>query len=290
MARASWTEDRRVVAIRRRTPVANAAVTAMNRYSRHRTGRNAALVSHYAFLSVFPLLLVFTTVLGFVLEGNQTLQEQIIDSVLSHIPIIGPELAKNPESLTGSVPVLIAGLITALWASLKAFNVLQTALDDIGDVPLDERPNVIVVRGRSLLGILIVGGGQVTAAVLAGFLGVSGVGSIQRALLFTGSVVMNTTVLALTYHFLCTRRPTWRRVAPGAIVGGVLFSGLQVVGTTVVARAITRASPIYGTFATVIGLITWLGLHSMILLLCAELNGVLPLRPYEPPEIPQEPV
>jgi YihY family inner membrane protein len=290
MARTSWTEHHRVVDVRRRAPILNAVVRAIHRYTLHRTGRNAALVSHYAFLSVFPLLLVFTTVLGFVLEGNQTLQDQIIDSVFSHIPIIGPELAKNPDSLTGSVPVLIAGLVTALWASLKAFNVLQTALDDIGDVAIDARPNVLVVRGRSLLGILIVGGGQVTAAVLAGFLGVSGVGWIYRVLLATGTLALNTTVLALTYRFLCTRRPSWRRVAPGAIVGGVLFSGLQVVGTTVVARAIARATPIYGTFALVIGLITWLGLHSMILLLGAELNGVLPLRPYEEREIPQDPM
>jgi membrane protein len=290
MARTHWTDDRRVVDIRRRRPAANAAVLAMHRYSLHRTGRMAALVAHYGFLSVFPLLLVFTTLLGFVLENNQELQDQIIDSVLSHIPIIGPELAKNPESLSGSVPVLILGLLTALWASLKAFNVLQTALDDIADVPIDERPNAVVVRVHSLLGILIVGGGQVGAAVIAGFLGVSGVTWTNRSLLFLGSVLVNTAVLAGTYHYLCTRRPTWRQVAPGAIVGGVLFAGLQVVGTTVVARAITRASPIYGTFATVIGLITWLGLHSMILLLCAELNGVLPLKPYEPPEITQEPV
>jgi membrane protein len=289
MARTSWTEDRRVVDVRRRAPVLNAAIRAIHRYTLHRTGRNAALVSHYAFLSVFPLLLVFTTVLGFVLEGNPTLQEQIIDSVFSHIPIIGPELAKNPESLTGSVPVLIAGLLTALWASLKAFNVLQTALDDIGDVPIEERPNALVVRGRSLLGILIVGGGQVAAAILAGFLGVSGLGRIARVLLALGTVTLNTTVLALTYRFLCTVRPSWRRLAPGAVVGGVLFSGLQVVGTTVVARAIARATPIYGTFALVIGLITWLGLHSMILLLGAELNGVLPLRPYDEPDAAPRP-
>jgi membrane protein len=289
MARTSWTEQPRVVAVRRRAPVLNAAVRAINRYTRHRTGRNAALVSHYAFLSVFPLLLVFTTVLGFVLDGNPTLQEQIIDSVLSHIPIIGPELAKDPESLSGSLPVLVFGLLTALWASLKAFNVLQTALDDIYDIPIDERPNVIVVRGRSLLGILIVGGGQVAAAVLAGILGVSGVEWYHRLWLFTGSVLMNTAVLAGTYHFLCSIRPRWRRIAPGAIVGGVLFSALQVVGTTLVARAITRASPIYGTFATVIGLITWLGLHSMILLLGAELNAVLPLRPYDEPDAAPRP-
>jgi uncharacterized BrkB/YihY/UPF0761 family membrane protein len=73
------------------------------------------------------------------------------------------------------------------------------------------------------------------------------------------------------------------------VVGGVLFSGLQVVGTTVVARAIARATPIYGTFALVIGLITWLGLHSMILLLGAELNGVLPLRPYDEPDAAPRP-
>ena len=40
----------------------------------------------------------------------------------------------------------------------------------------------------------------------------------------------------------------------------------------------TNASPVYGDFATVIGLITWFGLHSAIALLGAELNHALPAR------------
>jgi uncharacterized BrkB/YihY/UPF0761 family membrane protein len=64
-------------------------------------------------------------------------------------------------------------------------------------------------------------------------------------------------------------------VLPGAVVGGLAFTALQLVGTQVVARAIANASPVYGTFASVIALTWWLGLHSTIALGGAELNRVL---------------
>jgi uncharacterized BrkB/YihY/UPF0761 family membrane protein len=285
MARSTWPTHPRVVEARRRWPVVNAGVHAIERYTLHRTGRTSALISHYAFLSMFPLMLVFTTVVGFVLDGNPTLRDNIIDSAISRIPIIGPELVQNPDSLSGSVPVLVIGLLTALYGGLKAFNVVQMALDDIADVALEERPNIVGVRLRSLLGIAIVGTGWVGGAILAGLLGVSGVAWLHRAALLAGSITVNTCMLAASYRYLCTRRPSWRRVAPGAVIGGVLFAALQVVGTTVATRAIARALPIYGTFATVIGLITWLGLHTMTMLLCAELNGVLPIERLEVPEL-----
>lgn len=290
MPRATWTEHPRLVSLRRRFPMVNAGVDSVERFTVHRTGRNSALVAHYAFLSVFPLLLVFTTVIGFVLDSNPKLRDEILDSVLSRIPILGPELVADPQSLSGSVPVLVVGLLVTLWGSLKAFNVLQMALDDIAEVPWEQRPTMMVVRLRSFIGVVILGGGQVAAAVLTGLLAVSGVAVAHRLLLFLAATLTNGVVLAATYHYLCTRRPAWRRVLPGAVAGGVLFAGMQVLGTTIVARAITRASPVYGAFATVIGLITWLSLHSMVLLLGAELNGVLPLRPYHDTEDPKPPL
>ena len=62
---------------------------------------------------------------------------------------------------------------------------------------------------------------------------------------------------------------------PGAIVGGVLFAGLQLIGVAIVGRAIAKASPVYGTFASVIGLLTWLSLHAVVALMGAELNAAL---------------
>lgn len=278
MARTSWTERSQVVAIRRRWPFTDTLLLAVERFRLHRTGRNSALVAHYGFLSVFPLMLVFTTILGFVLQGNPDLQQRIIDTALANFPFIGSELEANPDHLQGSVPLLIFGLLTALWAGLKAFNVLQMALDDIDDVPLDDRPSLVGVRLRSLIAILVIGAAQVATAVLSGFVGATDVQWGNRVLLLFGSIAVNTITIAATYRWLCSRRPTRRELAPGAVFAGLSFTALQLVGTTLMTRAIIRASPIYSTFATTIGLMFWLGLHSMVALLGAELNGVVRLH------------
>ncbi len=280
MTRPDWSDDHRVVRLRRRWPLANTLVLAINRFRRHRTGRNSALLSHYGFLSIFPLLLVFTTIVGFVLEDNVELQQKLIKSVLSHFPMIGTQLVNDPTQLSGSVPLLIFGLLTALWSGLKAFNVLQTALDDIADVPFVERPTLVTVRLRSLLAIGLIGGSQVAAVVLSSLAARANADWSTRVLLATGTVALNFAILLCTYHWLCSRRPPWRGLVPGAVFAGFLFTVLQVIGASVMTRAIARASPIYGTFAVVIGLLFWLSLHAMIGLLGAEMNGVLPLHRY----------
>jgi len=267
-----------VLELRQRSPFADLLVRSAANYRVHRTGRNATLVAHFSFLSVFPLLLVFTTILGFVLENSPKLRDTIIDSAFSRIPIIGPELARDSTQLQGDAYVLVVGLVVSLWAGMKAFNMLQFALDDIADVPLDDRPNIVRSRLRSLLGIAIVGGGQVAAAVLTSFVGVTGVAILSRVALVLAAVLVNTAVLAASYRWLTVRPQSWRALAPGAIVAGLGFSVLQLVGTAFVGRAISRASSIYGTFATVIGLIAWLSLHAMVALLGAELNRALPMR------------
>lgn len=278
MTQPSWAQHERIVQARERWGVVDAAMLAIDRFRLHRTGRHSALVAHYGFMSLFPLALVFTTVLGFVLQGNPGLRKRILESAFRDIPIIGPDLQADPTRLRGDVVVLLVGTLVTLWAGLRAFNVLQTALDDIADVPLARRPNLLRTRARSLVGVLIVGAAQLSATVVAGLSGVGGVQSVHRALLVLATFALNATAIAATYRFLCTARPEWRAVRPGALAAGFAFAVLQVVGTTFVARAIANASPVYGAFASVIGLLTWLSVHSMSLLLGAELNGVLQTR------------
>lgn len=278
MAHTDWSDRAFVVQTRERWPLADTVVLAINRFRVHRTGRNSALVAHYGFLSIFPLLLVFTTILGFVLDGNVELQQRIIDSTIAQVPIIGDQLATDPTQLQGSVPLLVFGLLTATWSGLRAFNVLQTALDDVAEVPFDTRPSLVRVRLRSLLGIGLAGGSLVAGAVLSTLAGMTGLAWTSRILLGVGTLALNTLVLASVYRWLCSSRPPWSAVWPGAIFGGIGFTMLQVAGSTLMTRAIAHASPIYGTFATVIGLLFWLGLHAMISLLGAEMNGVLVVR------------
>lgn len=278
MAKVSWSEHSRVLRVRRRSATANLLIRAIDNFRLHRTGRNATLVAHFAFLSVFPLLLVFTSVLGFVLENYPTVQESIIDSALSRLPFVGKQLRDDPSQLKGSTLVLVFGLLVALWAGMRAFNALQIALDDVAEVPRNQRPSLFRTRARSLLGIAVVGGAQIGTATLTSLVSVTGVRAVHKILFTIAAVVVNAAVLAASYRWLCVREQSWRQVAPGAIACGVVFAALQLAGTAIVGRAISKASPVYGDFATVIGLITWLGLHSAVALLGAELNHALPAR------------
>jgi membrane protein len=260
-------------------------VTTIEGFRRHRTGRNASLIAHFGFLSVFPLLLVFTTVLGFVLQSHPKLRADIIDSALAQLPFIGQQIASDPSKLRGSAAVLILGLVASLWSGMKAFIAVHVSLDDIAEKPLDHRSNPFVTRLRALFGMVYVGGAQIGAAILASLVGLAGVLAITKVLLLIGTAAINASVLALSYRWLRTGKPGWRSVAPGAIVGGVLFAVLQLVGTVIVGRAIADASPVYGTFASVIGLLSWLSLHAIIALGGAELNAALePAAPPRPPD------
>lgn len=280
-----WTEQPKLRAWRARSRRANVAVRTIEGFQRHRSGRNAALISHFGFLSVFPLLLVFTTVLGFVLQSHASLRDRIINSAMAQVPLIGEQLAKDPTKLRGNAVVLVLGLLASLWGGMKAFVAVHSALDDIAELPLDDRSNVLITRLRALLGMLYVGGAQIGTTILASLAGVTGVAVVSEILLLIGTTAINACVLALSYRWLRTGKPEWRTLVPGAIVGGVLFAALQLVGVAIVGREIAKASFVYGTFASVIGLLFWLSLHSIVALGGAELNAALTSdAPPRPPD------
>ena len=285
----NWIEYSRVRTLRARSRKADVAVQTIEGFRKHRSGRNAALIAHFGFLSVFPLLVVLTTVLGFVLQRHPNLQRDIIDSALAQLPFIGKQIATDPSKLHGDPFVLVIGLVASLWGGMKAFVAVHTALDDIAEQPLDDRSNLFITRLRALLGMAYIGGAQVGAAILAGLATVTGVMIVGKVLLAIGTVAINAGVLALSYRWLRTIRPAWRTVMPGAITGGVLFAALQLVGVAIVGRAIAKASPVYGDFASVIGLLTWLSLHAIIAIGGAELNAALIADgPPRPPDCDDE--
>ena len=270
-----------MLAWRARSRRVDVATRTIEGFRRHRSGRNAALISHFGFLSVFPLLLVFTTVLGFVLQNHAS---YFINSAMAQVPLIGEQLKNDPTKLHGNALVLVLGLLAALWGGMKAFVAVHSALDDIAERPLDDRSNIFITRLRALLGMLYVGGAQIGTAILASLAGVTGVAVIGKILLLIGTTAINACVLALSYRWLRTGKPEWRTVVPGAIVGGVMFAALQLVGVAIVGREIAKASLVYGTFASVIGLLFWLSLHSIVALGGAELNAALTSD--EPPHLP----
>jgi membrane protein len=269
----AWTTSDRIVAIRVRVRPFDIFAEMMDGWRRHLSGRNASLVAFFSFLSIFPLMLVGVTILGFFLSDNPDLQQKIVDSAASEIPVLGKTLADNPEAINGSITVLIIGLLGALWSSTKAFVGLQGALDDAWEVHVDDRDNVPKLRGKALLGLAIIGVSQVGSLVLAEIVSKDKMTAIAEAALIAATVVTNIVVIAAMYRFLTSYPATWRDVWVGAIFAGVAFTLLQHFGTAIVKRLAEGDNEAFTTINTILGLITWLSLIGITVIMCAELNA-----------------
>src|SRR3954468_7167645 len=105
----------------------------------------AALLTYYAFVSLFPLLLLLSTILGYVLRGNPQLQEDILSSALGQFPVIGEQL-HDPKSVGGGAAGLTLGLLGAIYGSLGVAQAVQYAMNTAWAVPRNNRPNPFTAR------------------------------------------------------------------------------------------------------------------------------------------------
>jgi len=233
----------------------------------------AATISYYGFFSLFPLLLVLVTLLGYLLAGNEDLQKRIVDSALSQFPVVGDELVQG--TLSGSGPALAVGLVVSLWAGTGVVLAAETAMDQLWGVPLARRAGFLRRRGRALLLLLVLGGGLLAAAVLSGL---STAGSNYGAVWKIGSIVLSTlldfALFWVGFRVLTTGDVSWRSLRGGAIAAAVAYQVLQALGGLYVSHVVKGASNVYGTFALVIGLLSWIYLATAVVLLSAEGNVV----------------
>jgi YihY family inner membrane protein len=238
----------------------------------------AALLTYYGFVSFFPLLLLFSTVLGFVVQGNPHLQDQLLHSALQQFPVIGPQL-RAPQHLGGGVTGLVVGLLVAIYGGLGIAQAVQYAMNTAWSVPRHRRPNPLAARGRSLL-LLCTGGVAVIGTGILSALGSSADAygatfdlGAQIALTVV-AVVINAIVFVLAFKLATPRRLTVRQVVPGALAAAVAWQLLQSFGGRYVGHVVKGASALNAVFALVLGLLAFLYLASLAFVLCIEINVV----------------
>jgi membrane protein len=244
------------------------------KFAEDQGGFLSASVTYYAFFSIFPLLLVFVTLLGYALQGDPDLQRRVLDSALADFPVIGPQLKTNVHSLRGSAPALAVGIGVALWAGTGVALALENALDQIWGVPIRRRANPLLARLRALVWIAALGGLTLIGTVLGSASAIAGYGPAVRVAALLMSLAIDIAVFLAVFRVLTSHAPSWRDVLPGALVAGVAWEALQIAGGYIVDRQLRHASSTYGVFAIVIGLLSWLYLAANVTLLSAEINVV----------------
>lgn len=238
-------------------------------------GYLAALITYYAFISIFPLLLLASTVLSFVLMGNTDLQSRILDSALQQFPVVGEQLA-DPRRLSGGTLGLVIGILGSLYGALGVAQAAQYAMNTAWHVPRHNRPNPLKGRGRGLVLLGTAGVAILGTTALSTVGGIGGrFGTLAGLVLVVGSVAINFGVFLMVFRVATARDLSVRDVAPGALAAAVVWQLLQSFGIVYVQHVIRTASATNGVFALVLGLLAFLYVASVVIVFCVEVNVVL---------------
>jgi len=242
----------------------------------------AVIVTYYALFAVLPLLLLATSILGFVLQGNAELQQKVLESALSQFPVIGDQF-RRPEGLTGSTAAVVVGALAAVYGGMGLGTAVQNALNVAWQMPRNSRPNPVLLRVR---GLLVVGfGGLAVLTITIASVLVSNTtlitwieGSPLQWLARVVSVLVVSGVLFVLMRLSAAKPDRQRTTLPGALLTAVLWHLVQQVGALYVTRVLAGAAPVNQTFGLVLGLMAALFLLSVAGMLGVELNAVLGRR------------
>ncbi len=251
------------------------AVGVFKKFGDDRGGSLAALLTFYGFLSLFPLLLLLVTILGFFGGAEHSFVRRVENSAFSQFPVVGTKLSTNIHGLQGrSVFGLVVGILFVLWGSQGALQTAQYAQAEIWNIPGVNRPSFWARLGRTGLMMLVLGLFLIASTLLAGLVTIGHQGGWAVVGAVVSSLVVNIGLFVVAFRLLTPKQIPWRDMVPGAIVGAVGWTLLQYLGGILVEHSLRNTSREYGTFALVLGLISFLYLAAQVTLYASELNVV----------------
>jgi membrane protein len=253
------------------------AVASWKKFGDDQAGNLAALIAYYAFVAIFPLLLVLVTVLSIVLSNDPELQQRVLDSALANYPVIGDQLKQHVHALSSTGLALVVGLIFTFLGARGVAGAAQNALNTAWGVPFAARPGFPWDLIRSVSLILVVGIGQIVTVILSGIAGGTAhviTGLSGHLATIAASLLLNLGLFWAGFRLATAGQIATRDLRLGAFIAAGAWQVLQLAGTYIVGHSLAHSSSLYGVFGLVLGLLAWLYLQAQITLYAVELNVV----------------
>lgn len=250
----------------------------IKKYGDDEAGYQAALLTYYGFLSLFPLLLVLTTVLGGLAGSHPHLKATVINSTTQYFPTLGNQLSEHIGSLHKTGLALIIGVLFTLYGARGIADAFRHGVNHIWRVPKVRRIGFPLAAVRSL-GIVIIGGaGFILASVIAGYAVTAGHGAGFHIL----SVAVDLIILFWVFLFLIKvslpMHVHFRDIEAGAAAAAIGLVILQTLGNYILRHELKNLSALYSNFAIVLGLLFWIYLQSQVVYYAIEIASVREAR------------
>ena len=233
-------------------------------------------MTYYGFLSLFPLLLLAVVIVSRVLAGNPSVRAQAVRALVpfQFRATLDYALATLPDG--GAA--LWLGLLALVGTSLGVVLTAHDTLNQVAGVPHRLRASGLMKYLRVLAALAVLLTGIIAiAAVTVQTLRASapdGPDTGARAVESVATVLVVFAMVWLGAALLLPRRPRLRSTWPAALGGAVAVTALLGVGALLLPVLVTRAGPIYGAFAAIVGLFAFISLIAQSLVWAAEVESV----------------
>lgn len=259
-------------------PVVRRALRLNERYGEDAGGYLAAGITYYAFLSLFPLLLLALSVIGFALAANPSLQSEMREAVTESVPGIRSLIGRNLVSIENArAGAGVIGLVSLLWTGSGVVGAGRNAMREVfreGPPPggLGDKARLLAVTiGLGLISLTATGLSATAAGLDAG----GPIGILVRTAGFLVAFLLDLGLFLLAYRMLVKVDLAWRRLLPGAIFAAIGWTLLKLLGTWYTSTTVARSGSVYGPFAATVGVLVILYLAARLFVYGAELNAVL---------------
>ena len=189
-------------------------------------GNLAALVAYYGFFSLFPLLLVFATILGYVLAGDPSTR-QLGRALGRSTSSRRSAAALHLDRISGSAVALVIGVLTALWPGWASPTPRRPRSTRCGPCPFKNRANFVKsrLRGLGLLGVL--GVMFIVSTVASGVVSAGFGGALAKIAGYVVSLLVNFGLFFAAYRFMTDRNIPSADLRSGSAFAAVLWTILQ---------------------------------------------------------------
>jgi len=259
--------------LRRRFAWFDHLARAGGRYERIHSDLVAAGVTYFAFLGLFPVLLLVASIFGLFLAGDALLQQQLFDAIRQAFPgQLGQQLVHEVSSAVDSAGVTgLIGLAGFVYAGLRTVDKLRIGMELIwkGEV---EKSDVFRDNLQDFLALLTLGGIGVislglTGAVtqessrlmkLLGLADEAGYGVLTWLVGIALAVAVDVVIFLWLLRVVPSISHPLRRLLPGALFGAAGFEVLKLLGgyyLTLISRSVTASA-----FGGAVGLLVWINL------------------------------
>jgi membrane protein len=250
----------------------------------------AAALTYYGVLSIFPLLIVFVSIIGLI---GAPVTEPLLDNIGAFAPseakdILTSAVRELERSRGGAGILMIVGVALALWAASGYVAAFMRAANVVWDVeegrpvwktvPLRVGVTLVLVLLLAASALIVVFTGPL-AEKAGDVIGVSGVTvTIWDIAKWPVLVLLVSLMIAILYYAAPNvRQPGFRWITPGGIVAVVIWIAVSV-GFALYVAAFGSYNKTYGTLGAVIVFLVWLWLSNAAVLLGAEFTAELERR------------